>query len=110
MTMARILRRFTITSRSPVSRVNPIGNEITFEDAAGRPSADIDGEAAACCCGCSGLGAVAGCLWQAANIRRVKAGSTKGLAGRNLAESVDIQFLLNPGSLKTRRECSFKAG
>ena len=74
-------------------------NETTFEAAVGRPSADTDGDAAACCDGCAGLGGPAACLPQAANRRRVKAGSTKYRAGWDLSESVDIQFLLNPGSI-----------
>src|SRR5271165_1443153 len=93
MSSARMLRRFTISSRSPVRREKTGPNAMPPDGAGGSSGEDTGDGAVACCFACSVLAVGSAFLPQAIAKRRATKGNTNTRA-RNGAEVVDMSLLL----------------
>src|SRR5271167_1470391 len=103
MTSARMLRLFTISSRSPASRVKPMGNTIPFDGAGTSLGEDTVGAGPVSCLACSAPGGGA-FLLQPISKRRANKVATNTRVWRDEIEVVDIHSLLYP-SLSFLSDC-----
>src|SRR5215475_6254451 len=94
MTSARMLRLFTISSRSPGSRFRPTGNTKSLDGTGTSPGEETTATGAACCFVCSILTGESAFLPQAITRRRANKGNANSRTWRDEVEVLDIHSLL----------------